>query len=149
MSTEGRNAPEGATEDEERAGNAQRSKAFGVPFDSERAREAGILSGQARRKKAEDAARAPRQVIATTLAQEHELLAQATRRMLVEAVAGDTKAFSALLRAFPEGFGRVGEAGAPQDDAEDAPLTLEQIRLLGAALDAVEGKESEGDVPQR
>lgn len=54
--------------------------------------------------------------------------------MLTAAAEGDTKAAAWALRAFPEGFGRVGEADAEVE--EDTVFTKEQRALLRAALDA-------------
>jgi hypothetical protein len=89
---------------------------------------------------AEERVRAPRQVIASTLAANPDLLARVTVTMLTAAAQGDTKAAAWVLRAFPEGFGRVGEVDSEVE--EDEVFTKEQRALLRAALDA-HGTEEE------
>ena len=105
--------------------------------------EAGPSGTEPRREpRAAERTRAPRQVIASTLAENAELLAEVTVQMLRQAAQGDTKAATWVLRAFPEGFGRVGEADAGQVEEDERLPTLEEIRLLRAALDATDAEEA-------
>jgi hypothetical protein len=132
---------ERAVEASERTGSGPRSSPLGSIGKTLDPAEMGRRSGAARRKKAEERTRAPRQVIATTLAENAELLAEVTVQMLQQAAQGDTKAATWVLRAFPEGFGRVGDASEEQPGEEERLPTLEEIRLLRAALDAADAAD--------
>lgn len=129
------------------AGSTPSTSVLGRFRDPEKAREAAYRSAQVRREKAELRAQAPRDVAAAVLMRKAETWAQAVERQLDAAANGDTKAFQAILRLIPEGFGKVGEAEA---EAADSALsfTVEQRQRLKALLlgDAVEGDAL--DVPE-
>ena len=134
---------------EEPTSSGTRSNPVGGLRDSERAREAGRLSGEARRRRKEERAarlesltRGPREVIAQTLHDNGELLARATLKALEDAASDDAglrrSGRQALPRLLDQGLGRVEEAtgAASEDDVSLMEIPREERMKMIAELRA-------------